>query len=73
MSGVILSIARSRSPVALEVHHVGGVDGLYGTGGAEYFWIAMAAVVGTVGVALIAVAAIAKGIQLGLGRDVDRR
>ncbi|MEO6472466.1 MAG: hypothetical protein ABIR57_11000 [Aeromicrobium sp.] len=65
ISAVVVSIARSMSPVVLEVQDVEGVDQLYGTGGAEYFWIAVGAVIGLAAVAMIAVAAIAKGIQLG--------
>lgn len=64
ISAVVVSIARSMSPVRLKVHHIDGVEGLYGTGGAEYFWIAVGAVIGLVGVAMIAVATIAKAIQL---------
>jgi hypothetical protein len=67
ISAAAISISRSVSPVVLKVQDLDGVDGLYGTGGAEYFGIAVGAVIGLVGLALIAVAAIAKGIQLGRG------
>jgi hypothetical protein len=65
ISALVVSSARSISPVVLKVQDVDGVGGLYGSSGAEYFWTAVGAVIGLVGVALIAVAAIAKGIQLG--------
>ena len=65
ISVVVVSIARSASPVVLKVHGRDGVEGLYGTGGAEYFWVAVGAVIGFAGASLIAVAVLAKGIQLG--------
>jgi hypothetical protein len=65
ISAVVVSSARSISPVVLKVQDVDGVDGLYGTSGAEYFWTAVGAVIGLAGAAFIAVAAIANGIQLG--------
>ncbi len=65
ISAVVVAIARSISPVVIKVQDTGGVEVQYGTSGAEYFWIGVGAVIGLAGVALIAVAAIAKGIQLG--------
>ena len=52
-------------PVRLKVQNIDGVEGLYGPSDAEYFWIAIGAVIGLVGVSFIGVAVIAKGIQIG--------
>lgn len=65
ISAVVVSSARSISPIRLKVQNIDGIDGLYGTSSAEYVWIAIGLVIGLVGVSFIGVAVIAKGIQIG--------
>lgn len=65
VSALVVSRARDIFPVRLKVQDISGVEGLYGTSGTEYLWLSIGAVIGLAGVAFIAVATIAKGIQLG--------